>query len=528
MSSPSIPLAAAPPRPGSRTLAVVLLALIGAPMSLTSVSVALPDIGRDLHAGAAAQTWAVTGYNVAFASLMLACGALADLVGRRRMFTVGTGLFAAGQLVAAAAPSILVLDAGRVVAGVGAAAALPAASALLAARFEGAERARAFGLFGATLGAGLALGPVLGGVIADTAGWRGILVLLAVIGAASCALSRVWLDESRDPDASRVDRAGTVTFTAGLAVLILAIVGAPDHGWLATRTIVLVVLGIALFVLFVVVERRQERPMLDLALLADRRFLGLCVAAMAIVVAFVPLLVNLPTLFTTLRGVDASTAGALLLFLTLPTLLVPVLAGSLKSRVDVRTLVWAGLTLEALGVAWLALAPPAGALGAVALPLVVAGTGVGIANGILDGAAVSVVPPARAGMAAGLFNTMRLGAETLAIAVAASLLVSWTSSGLGGRGGVPAGADTARLAGSVTQGDLDAVRGGASAGAPADRLVHATQGAYVDATHATLWVLVAIVVLALAATAVLLRTRRPSRSAGAERVSSEACSTSVA
>lgn len=521
-----MPLDPPAPRPASRTLWVVLLALIGAPMSLTSVSVALPDIGRDLHAGVAAQTWAVTGYNVAFASLMLAFGALADLKGRRRLFSAGTGLFAAGQLVAALAPTIVVLDAGRVVAGVGAAAALPAGSALLAARFEGAARARAFGLFGATLGAGLALGPVLGGVIADTAGWRAILVLLALIGGSACVLSRVAMDESRDPDAGRVDWAGTVTFTAGLAILILAIVGAPEHGWLAARTLGLTAVAAVLFVLFVVVERRQARPMLDLALLGHRRFLGLCVAAMAIVVAFVPLLVNLPTLFSVLRGVDASTAGALLLFLTLPTLLVPVLAGTLKERIDVRVLVWAGLTLEALGVAWLAIAPPDGALLAVALPLVVAGTGVGIANGILDGAAVSVVPPARAGMAAGLFNTMRLGAETLAIAVASSLLVSWTTSGLADRGGVPAGTDDARVAGLVAQGDLDAV--GAGTGGARDGLVRATQDAYSGATEATLWVLVAVCVVALGATAVLLRTRRTAQTRRDERVSSEACSTSVA
>ncbi|MEV4422806.1 MFS transporter [Patulibacter sp. NPDC049589] len=519
---------ARPPRPANHTLWVVLVALVAAPMSLTSVTVALPDIGRDLHAGVAAQAWAVTGYNVAFASLMLAAGALGDLVGRRRMFTIGTGVFAAGQLVAALAPSILVLDLARVVAGVGAAIALPSGSALLASRFAGAARAKAFGAFGTTLGAGLALGPVLGGVLADQVGWRSVLLMLALLGGVASVLAPRLMDESRDPDAHRVDWAGTVTFTAALAVLILAIVGAPQHGWLAARTLVLAGLSVVLLAAFVVVERRQERPMLDLQLLRHRRFLGLCIAAMAIVIAFVPLLVNLPTLFHALRGVDASTAGALLMFLTVPTLVVPVVAGALLARVDIKTLVWTGLTLEALGVAWLTAAPPAGALGALALPLVVAGTGVGIANGVLDGAAVSVVPPARAGMAAGLFNTMRLGAETVAIAVAGSLLVSWTSSGAGADDRLPAGADAHRLSDLVNQGDVAGAAATAPAGPARDAVLAVTRHAYAGAMDTTLWVLAAVCALALLATAVLLRTRPTARSARAEGVSSDACSTSVA
>lgn len=514
------------PRPARQTLIVVLIALVALPMSLTSVSVALPDIGRSLHAGVAAQQWAVTGYNVAFASLMLASGALGDLLGRRRLFTAGTALFAVGQLIAALAPSILVVDLGRIAAGVGAAVALPSGSALLAARFEGPARARAFGAFGTTLGAGLALGPVVGGVLTDQLGWRAVLLLLALLGATAAILAPLMMEESRDPDGERVDWAGTVTFTAALASLILAIVGAPEHGWLSPRTLVLAALAVLLLVAFVVVEQRQRRPMLDLDLLRQPRFLGLCLAAMAIVIAFVPLLVNLPTLLATLRGVSASTAGLLLMLLTVPTLLVPVLGGTLAARIDVKLLIWSGLALEAVGVAWLSFAPPDGALLAIALPLVVAGTGVGIANGVLDGAAISAVPPARAGMAAGLFNTMRLGAETTAIAVAGSLLVSWTTNGLAADERLPAGADAGRLADLINQGDLHAVAATVPAGPGRSAVEAATEHAYLGATDATLWVLAAVCALALVGTALLLRARanRPD----AVGVSSEGCSTSVA
>lgn len=527
-------------RPPGHTLALVMLALIAMPLSMTAVSVALPAIGTSLHAGAAAQQGAITGYNVAFASLMLAFGSLADLLGRRRLFTGGTALFAAGQLVAAVAPSILVLDLGRIAAGVGASAALPAGSALLAARFDGAARAKAFGVFGTTLGAGLALGPFLGGVISDQLGWRAILVLLAVLGALASVLSPFLVEDSRDPDAERVDWAGTATFTGALALLILGIVGAPDHGWLATRTLLLGGIGMALLVAFVVVERRQTRPMLDLTLLGQRRFLGLGIACMAIVIAFVPLLVNLPTLFITLRGVDATGAGLILMFLTVPTLLVPVAAGALMQRVDVRTLVWSGLALEAVGVAAFTFADPAGGLVGVALTLLIAGTGVGIANGVLDGAAISSVPAGRAGMAAGLFNTMRLGAETIAIAVAGSLLLTWTGSSLhGGARGVAAGTDTADLAARTVQGDLGSALTATPTGPARDALRATAEHAYVGAMHSAMWVLAAVCAVALGATLLLLRGRRPVAEPTelpaevVERdpllvVSSEACSTTVA
>ncbi|MEN0012405.1 MAG: MFS transporter [Solirubrobacteraceae bacterium] len=527
-------------RPPGHTLVLVMVALIAMPLSMTAVSVALPAIGASLHAGAAAQQGAITGYNVAFASLMLAFGSLGDLIGRRRLFTGGTALFAAGQLVAAVAPSILVLDGGRIAAGVGASAALPAGSALLAARFDGPDRAKAFGVFGTTLGAGLALGPFLGGVISDHLGWRAILVLLAILGAVASVLSPVLMEDSRDPDGERVDWAGTVTFTSALALLILAIVGAPDHGWLSTRTLVLGAVGLALLVAFVVVERRQTRPMLDLTLLAQPRFLGLGVACMAIVIAFVPLLVNLPTLFITLRGLDATGAGLILMFLTVPTFLVPIAAGALMQRVDVRSLVWTGLALEAVGVAAFTFAAPDGGLVGVALTLVIAGLGVGIANGVLDGAAISSVPAGRAGMAAGLFNTMRLGAETISIAVAGSLLLTWTGSSLGGDARVAAaGTDASDLAARTAQGELGSALGAAPTGPARDGLRTAAEHAYVGATHSTMWLLAAVCAAALAVTLVLLRGRRPVAGPAElpgevlERdpravVSSEACSTTAA
>lgn len=486
--------APAPPSATQRrailTLAPVLLGVIALPMSLTSVSVALPDIGRDLGSSVSATQGAITGYNVAFASLMLAAGAAGDQLGRRRLFIAGSALFGLGQLAAALAPTIAVLIVGRTLAGLGAATALTTGSALLAARFDGESRARAFGAFGTTLGAGLSLGPIVGGVLSDQLGWPAVFGLLALLGFGAALLGSYGLDESRDPDATGVDWGGTTTFTAALALLIIGIVGAPDAGWISPRTLGLAAASALLLAAFVRIERRHPGPMLDLSLLGQRRFLGIGIAAMAIVLVFVPLLVNLPTLLSGERGIDATAAGALLMFLTVPTLIVPVFAGALVQRLHVKVLVWSGLAMEALGVWWLAAATFDGPLLTLALPLILVGFGVGIANGVLDGAAVSSVPPARAGMAAGLFNTQRLGAETTAIAVAGSLILSLT-------------------------------HGGRSPAAAMD---------------ATLVVLGAICCVALAATVPLLRDRRPGEDIAAanapapldERLASDPCSTSVA
>ncbi|MFE9205585.1 MFS transporter [Micromonospora sp. NPDC007230] len=410
-------------------LVAVLLSTLALPVSLTGASVALPDIGRDLDAGLAGVQWVVNGYNATFASFMLATGALADLFGRRRVYAIGVAVFAAGGLLASVAESILLLDVARALAGVGAAAAATSASALLAGTFQGRAQARAFGVFGTTIGVGLAFGPSIAGLLIEGFGWRAVFAAPALAACAVLALVPL-LPESRQPHPGRVDWPGTVSFTAALLLLIFGFVQGPEYGWAAPVIIAAFAAAAALLVAFVRVERRRADPMFDLALLASPRFLGICLAAATIVAVLVPLLVYLPSYLTTVVGLSAGAAGATLILLTAPTLVLPLLSGALTRLVPATAVTVVSVAVVAVGAAWATVLGPHADTATLAGPLLTIGVGVGLSIGLLDAIAIGSVAPARAATGAGMINTARLTSETVAIAVVGAVLASTTAGRL--------------------------------------------------------------------------------------------------
>ncbi|HEY0695123.1 MAG TPA: MFS transporter [Kribbella sp.] len=474
-----------------RTPAWVVLVLVGVsvtliPMALTGPAVAL-SIGRDLHADVRALQWVVNGYNLTFAASMLATGALADRVGRRRVYRLGTGLFGLGALVCTLASSIMVIHIARAAAGIGAAAAMTSGSALLAARFEGAARVRAFALFGTALGAGLAFGPLVSGALLAGVGWRGFFAIPAAFGLLVAVAARA-LGESRNPVARPVDMAGTVTFTGGLFLLILALVEAPSLGWDSGLVIGCLAGCVVLLAGFVLVEHLQRAPMFDLELLLRYpRFVGICAAAATLAFTLLPVVVFLPTYFSAVEGFSAVHAGAILLLFTGPTLIVPVLAGPLTALVPLRAQLVVAMLIVAGGDASLTivLAPHSG-LGSLAGPLLVTGTGFGLTLAVLDGAAVSSVELGRAGMASGMFNALRLTADTAAVAVAGSLLITITTGILTGR--VP---------------DPGAVADAVNTGVFTDSAF--VTGAFTTAFHVVIWIAAG---LALTMVPILMATLR--------------------
>ncbi|MGA3525864.1 MFS transporter [Melissospora conviva] len=411
-------------------LAAVLLATIALPITLTGASVALPRIGADLDADLAAVQWVVNGYNATFASFMLAAGSLADVLGRRRVFATGMAIFTVGGLASAFAGDIVLLDALRALAGIGAAAGATGASALLAQTFHGRARARAFGLFGVALGVGLAFGPSIAGALIELFGWRAVFVAPAVVGAVVLLLVPL-LPSGRGEQTGRLDWAGAATFTGALLLVIFAFVQGPDFGWGHPLILAAFVAAVALLGLFVRVERRHPTPMFDLALLASPRFRGVCLAAAIIVMVLVPLLVYLPSYFTTVLGMSAGGAGATLILLTAPTLVLPLVTGVITRRgVSPYAVVVVSVAVVAAGVAWLTTIGPDSTAATLAAPLLTVGTGVGISIGLLDALAVGSVDPARAGIASGMVNTARVAGETVAIAVVGSVLATTTAGRL--------------------------------------------------------------------------------------------------
>ncbi|WP_424534267.1 MFS transporter [Sphaerisporangium viridialbum] len=468
------------------TLVLICVSVTLVPLLLTGPAVALPDIARDLRPGVQALQWVINGYNVMFASFVLAFGALSDRVGRRRVFRAGVALFGLGSLVCALADSIVMLDLARVAAGLGAAATLTSGSTLLAARFEGAQRVRAFGLFGTALGAGLAFGPLISGVMLSALGWRGVFVIPAILGLPVTLGSRA-LKESRNPEARPLDWPGTVTFTGGLFLLIFALVEAPTQGW-SSRIVIGSLIGcVVLLGGFVVVEHRQRAPMFDLELLRYPRFLGVCATAVAVAFTILPLLVLLPTYFSAVEGFSAVHAGAILLLYTGPILIVPLLATRLARLISLRTQLASGMAIITAGMIWLTVLEPHVGLGTLAGPLIINGVGYGLTLAVLDGAAVSSVELARAGMASGMFNAMRLTGDTAAAAIGGSLMVSITA---------------ARLAGLVP--DPQAVADALNTGLHTTSLQAAT--AFSSAFHVILWIGAAA---ALVTVPILLFTLRP-------------------
>jgi MFS family permease len=261
-------------RASSRNLALALLAttqfvLI---LDIAIVTVALPSIGTDLDFAAADLTWVINAYALLFGGFLLLGGRMADLIGRRRMFMSGLILFTAASLAGALAQSALWLVVARGAQGLGAALVSPAALALVMTLFpQGAERNKALGIWGAVAGSGGAAGAILGGVLTDVFSWQAVLLVNIPVGIAAVALAPRLLPEARDLAGIRsFDLAGAVSVTAGLALLIYAVVDANDAGWASAQTLGLGALSLALIASFVAIESRAKRPLLPLRTFSNR------------------------------------------------------------------------------------------------------------------------------------------------------------------------------------------------------------------------------------------------------------------
>ncbi|NYI04063.1 MFS transporter [Allostreptomyces psammosilenae] len=499
MAAPALP--EAPPRAGL-TLFALCLAVLIVPLGLSGAPVALPAIGRDLDAGVVPLQWVVNAYNVTAASFMMAAGSIADRVGRRRVFAFGVALYGGCSLLAAAATHIVVLDVARAFAGLAAAAIMTAGVSVIANTFSGAARTRAFAFVGVTIGAGLAIGPTTTGLIVSGLGWRYVFLLQAAITLAALLGFRL-VRESRDPDAGPVDWPGTLTFTLALFLFTLAVIEGPQWGWSSAGVLGLLAGCAALLTAFVLVERRRPAPMFDLSLFAEPRFVAVNLLATAVSFGFVGLLVLLPSYLVGAGGLTDGRAGLTMLLLTAPVLVFPLVAERLlQAGVTLRAIISGSLLLVAAGCGWLTVVHPGTGPLALAGPLLLVGGGIGLIYGLMDGAAVSTVPPAKAGMASGMFNTIRLASEAVAVAGMVAALVSLVrdrvadgldayrpaadGAGTGTAGGDAGGLEAGAVADSVASGNLD----GPAALVPAEarqRFVEFLGEGYSAALAGVLW-----------------------------------------
>lgn len=407
--------------PASLLAAICLAALI-LPLSFTGGAVATPMIGRDLGGNALALSWITNAFMLSFGSLLMTAGALADAFGRKRVFACGVLAFVIVSIVIAWAPSILWLDVLRAVQGIAAAAALAGGSAALAQAFDGIARTRAFSLLGTSFGVGLAFGPILAGLLIEHLGWRSVFFSSACVGALALLLGVPRMHESRDPDAAGFDWAGAASFSGALGLFTWGVLQLPASGWRSWQAWGLL-LGAALsLAVFLGVEKRAARPMLDLSLFRYPRFLGVQMLPVATCYCYVVLLVLLPLRLIGIEGKNEVSAGLSMIALSIPMLIVPSLAASLTRWASAGKISALGLFVAAAGLFWLGRIDPSDRHASLLGPLLVIGIGTGLPWGLMDGLAVSVVPKERAGMATGIFSTTRVAGEGVAIAIVGALL----------------------------------------------------------------------------------------------------------
>ncbi|GAB2652146.1 MFS transporter [Gordonia jinhuaensis] len=376
------------PEPSRLTLPIILIAQFVTPMAIAGTAIALPKISGDLGAQPTALQWVVNGFNVAFAVGVLAWGTLSDRIGYRRAFTLGAALFSVGSILSAVAPSLAVLDAARILAGIGAAAILTGASSMLSNVFEGAARTQAFALFGTINGLGLALGPTISGILVAGVGWRGVFLVQAAVLALAAAGSRVLPDSALAAETTKqTDRSA------------------------------------------------QRTPILDLSLLRNREFLAMCLVPVAGSIGFVTLLTYLPSALSGIKSMSPGTAGLTMLAMTIPVLIAPTAVAKLvnSSRsVNVGTVVYASLAALILGNIGVLLLSETRSVGWVLVPMVLLGLGFGLPIGLIDGHALAVVPAERTGTAAGLLNFFRIGSEAVFVAGYAFALSTFVGRQLSG------------------------------------------------------------------------------------------------
>jgi EmrB/QacA subfamily drug resistance transporter len=412
-------------------LVSLLLAAFAINLDTTIVNVALPTLVRELHASNSQLQWIVDAYNLVFAALLLACGSLSDRLGRKGMLIAGLLVFALASFAGGLTASASQLIVARCAMGVGAAMIFPATLSLISNVFtERAERARAIGLWGATAGIAIALGPIVGGWLLEHFSWTSIFFALAPVAALSAAFVAAWVPSSRDPAAGRIDWGGFALSTAAMALLVYTIIEAPGRGWSNAATLVGFACALGSLAAFVVWERRVQEPMLDVTLFANPRFTA---ASGAVTIAFFSLfgfIFLITQFFQFFKLYGPLSTGVHLLPVATCVGLGSVIGTKLAVRFSTKLTVAAGLVMMAGFYAWVSTGNASLSYGTIAIQMVIFGTGMGFTSAPATEAIMGVVPTAKAGVGSAVNDATRLLGGTLGVAIAGSIYASLYASRL--------------------------------------------------------------------------------------------------
>jgi EmrB/QacA subfamily drug resistance transporter len=411
-------------------LAICCLSLLMVGLDSTVVNVALPSIQRNLHASVSGLQWTIDAYTLVLASLLMLSGATADRFGRRRVFQAGLLLFTIGSLLCSLAPGLGWLVTFRIVQAAGGSMLNPVALSIITNTItDKRERARALGIWGAVFGLSLALGPIVGGVLVSTVGWRAIFWMNIPVGIAAIILTQCFVPESRAPRARRFDPAGQALVIVMLATLTYALIEGPRRGWASGLIVSLFVVAVVAAAALVGAEHRRAQPLLDVRFFRSAPFTGATVIAVASFAAFAGFLFMNSLYLQDVRGFSALHTG----LLTLPmaamiALFAPVSGRLVGSRGPRLPLVLAGPAI-AVGALLLVRLGPHTSIGYLALSYVVFGIGLGFVNAPISNTAVSGMPIEQAGVAASVASTSRQVGATLGVAITGSFVAGGTGAG---------------------------------------------------------------------------------------------------
>jgi EmrB/QacA subfamily drug resistance transporter len=464
-------------------------------VDITIVNVALPSIQRRLHASLTGLQWVVDAYAITLAALILTGGALADRYGRRLVFTGGIVVFSVASFLCGVAWNIASLDTARALQGIGGAALFATALALIGAEYDGLARARAIAVWGSTVGLAVAAGPLLGGILTDSLGWRWIFFVNVPIGAAAAWLAVTQVRESRDANARHADVPGLATLAASLFLIVFALLRGNNAGWTSGQILASLIGGVALLFVFAAIEARQERPMLDVSLFRRPVFLGVQLATFCLGAGMFALFPFLSIYLQDIDGYSPLGAGLRFLPITAFVFLVPLVTRRIATSAPMWALLAVSLAIVTAGLLLLEEISVGSSWTVLLAGFIVCGIGIGLANPTIAAAALRVVDPARTGMASGISNTSRIGGLAMGVAALGAILQQRVGARLASLGFHRSG-----LAESVSSSGLRAGRGDPV-------LTHAANVAFVSGLRLVLLVSCATVFVGSLAAAALVRRR---------------------
>jgi len=405
------------------TLGAVSVGLFMIMLDNTVVNVALPSMRSSLHMSLQELEWVVAGYALTFAAFMLIGGKLADFIGRRLIFMIGLGVFTAASLACGLAPNGGFLIGARIVQGLGGALMNPATLSIIAATFAPRERGRAIGIWAGVSAMALAIGPLVGGLLTEHVNWNWIFFINVPVGILGLLAIPVFIDESRDTSAEqRLDVPGLVTSALGLFSLTYAFIEANSYGWGSTRIIGAFAVAAVALVSFVLLERHQRAPMLDLSLFRNRTFGGANTAMLFVGLAMFGTFFYVSLYMQNVLNYSPVEAGASFLPMTILIILIAPRAGALTDRVGSRWLVGAGMTLLAAMLFYYTTLGANESFWALLPGLLLGGVGMGMTMTPVTAAAMSAVSVDKAGVGSAVLNSARQVGGSLGIAVMGAIV----------------------------------------------------------------------------------------------------------